>query len=105
MSRAHELALARMLAAYETPRAATATHDARKVTQHVHAMRAMLDSLGASCDDAARALYAERIARVEEVAMASADAAAATTLMEAHCFARDERSRRIRQVVARIELA
>lgn len=79
MSRAHELALARMLAAYETPRAATATHDARKVTQHVHAMRAMLDSLGASCDDAARALYAERIARVEEVAMASADAAAATT--------------------------
>jgi len=82
MSRAHEFALARMLAAYETPRAATATrvtHDARKVTQHVHAMRAMLDSLGASCDDAARALYAERIARVEKVAMASADTTAATT--------------------------
>jgi len=82
MSRAHELALARMLAAYETPRAATATtapHNARKVTQHVHAMRAMLDSLGTSCDDAARELYAERIARVEEFAMASAAAAAVTT--------------------------
>jgi hypothetical protein len=82
MSRAHELALARMLAAYETPRAATATtapHNARKVTQHVHAMRAMLDSLGTSCDDAARELYAERIARVEELAMASAAAAAVTT--------------------------
>ena len=82
MSRAHEIALARMLAAYETPRAATATtapHNARKVTQHVHAMRAMLDSLGTSCDDAARELYAERIARVEELAMASAAAAAVTT--------------------------
>ena len=85
MSRAHELALARMLAAYETRWRDTDVDvdtdvvDSRKVAQHVRAMRATLDGLVGTCDEAVRATYAERIARVETMATARGAMATTTT--------------------------